>query len=443
MVVNASVTDHFGKLQKSGGLNSLPAPVRAGEDLPEDDVVLQQPPGLQDQDEHQGPQDSWTGQSAPQPQADMCADYRETPQTVPRVNGGGDKDDESSGSEARSPIATSALRKRLRDSLSSNEPDGESENEARGGRRARHPVGVLGKGEEEEEVVEEAGDKKGQDMLGKSGDAGARAGKVGKVRAAPKARAAAGKNASDARHLSILDFVKGDAQRGSAAGSARENSVAQDEDDDMQVVQVDDEEEEPSMANGNERGRSRARRKDSGVAAQIEMKSDDDVQAADRRMARNASQHVRDQDQQTSLGKVFPTRRGRQADGDDDADNAAEGRAFLSKPRHAGKLSSRDQEQVTVHGKERELSQGDGRDVLVDVDEPVVSGGVSTSVDAGHLPACTHLLCARVHPCTFYVGTHVHVCVGTHMLSCQSRGEGVGEGFCGGPGLNGASLWRA
>ncbi|MFN9898960.1 MAG: hypothetical protein ACK55Z_09250, partial [bacterium] len=60
---------------------------------------------------------------------------------MPRVNGGGDKDDESSGSEARSPIATSALRKRLRDSLSSNEPDGESENEARGGRRARHPVG--------------------------------------------------------------------------------------------------------------------------------------------------------------------------------------------------------------------------------------------------------------------------------------------------------------
>jgi hypothetical protein len=445
MVVNASVTDHFGKLQKRGGLNSLPAPVRAGEDAAEDDVELQQAPGLQDQDEHQGPQDSWAGQSAPQPQADMCADYGETPQTMPRVNGGGGKDDESSGSSARSPIA-SPLRKRLRESLSSNEPDGESEIEARGGRRARHPVGVLGKGEEEVEE-EEAGDKKGQDMLGKGGDAGARASKVGKVRVAPKARAAADKNASDARHLSILDFVKGDAQRARAAGSARENSVAQDEDDDMQVVQVDDEEEEPSMANGNERGRSHARRKDSGVAAQMEMMSDDDVQAADRRMARNASKHVHDQDQQSSLGKVFPTRRGRQADGDDDADNAAEGRAFLSKPRHAGKQNSRDQEQVTVHGKEQELSQGDRRDVHVDVDEPVASGGVSTSVDAGHLPACTHLLCARVHPCTWYVGTHVQVCVGTHMFSCQSSGEGVGEGFCGGPewckfveGLNGASL---
>jgi len=431
MVVNASVTHHFGKVQQRGGLNSLPAPVRAGEDGAEDDDALQQPPGLQDQDAQHGPQDCCAGQSEARPLADRCADYGETPQTVPRVNGGGDKSDESSGSQAPSPFAPSALRKRLRESINSNEPDGEIEKDARRGSRAPHPVGVLGKGEEEEEEEEEAGDKKGQDMLGKGRDGGARAGKVGKVGVAPKARAAADQNTSNARHVSILNFVKGDAQRGSAAGCAPENSVAQDEEDDMQVVQVDDEEEEPSMANGNERKRSRARRKDSGVAAQMEMKSDDDVQAADGRMARNAS--LRDQDQQTSQGKVFPTRRGRQADGDDDADNADEGRAFLSKPRHAGKQHSCDQEQVT--GKAQELSQGNGlaTAVLIDVDAPVASGGVSTSVDAGYLPSFTHLLCACVHPCTWYVGTHA-------CVAANPAGKVFGKRFV--QGLNGASCLR-
>ena len=424
MVVNASVTQHFGKVQNKGGLNSLPAAVGRAEDQDVHDDRAHQPlapPRPQDLDALEGgaagAQDLTGGEAAADTLADSGADRRETPQTAPRVSAA--KRHDGRARQAASPDGgSSPLRKRLRQSPDRHQPAEQSETEARVGTRSsasRQTPRVLAKGKEEEEEEEEeetaaAGDKEGKDAgaRGRTGGlGGATAGKGSSTAAVPKA-AAGRKSASTAGHASILQFVKSDAPGASggagarrAAQSARSHRM-QGQDDDMQVVEVEDEEEDTEvMADGKKGGLSRERRTHSAVPGRSETESDDDdddEQAPHATTAPGTSHHLSDQDEQeqASLGTSAAARRARHADVACDADHAREGQTTLSHPRRAGKEESREQEHVAGIGTGEELSARTNlaTDLLVDVDEPVACGGVSTSVDAGLLSAFALLLCA-------------------------------------------------